>query len=208
MLKVLEAARKAGVKRFVFVSSAAVYGSSPVIPTKESEPFSPESPYALHKIIAEEYLSIYSKLYNMETVALRYFNVYGSRQKPDSPYSGVISIFMNKAKSGEKITIEGDGEQTRDFVHVSDVAKATVCAGSVDGISTEVLNIGSGEEISINILAETINKITGNSAGTVHVESRVGDVRNSVSDSSRAREVLGWKSEIFHEEGLKQLAGA
>ncbi|PIR86316.1 hypothetical protein COU13_01620 [Candidatus Kaiserbacteria bacterium CG10_big_fil_rev_8_21_14_0_10_43_70] len=204
LVNVLELARQAKVKKIVFVSSAAVYGSDAPLPITEEEPFSPESPYALHKIIGEEYVSLYHRLFGLEVAILRFFNVYGPRQKPDSHYAGVISIFMDKAKHREPLSIEGSGEQTRDFIYVDDAINAMIRAAKVD-TKKVVVNIGTGKQLSINELADSVNTAVDNTAGTSHIAGRVGSVRDSVADISKAKEILGWQPKISISEGIAEL---
>ena len=206
LVNMLELARQAKVKKIVFVSSAAVYGSDAQLPINEEEPFSPESPYALHKIIGEEYVSLYHRLFGIEAAILRFFNVYGPRQKPDSHYAGVISIFMDKARLREPLPIEGNGEQTRDFIYVDDAIDAAILAAKAD-TKKVVVNIGTGKQLSINELADSINTAVDNTAGTSHIAGRVGSVKDSVADISKAKEILGWNPRVDIKEGIEKIKG-
>lgn len=196
-LNTLLAARKTGAK-FIFSSSAAVYGETNIFPTKESSSLSPQSPYGLHKYIGEQYLQLFSRIYDVKTVALRYFNVYGPGQRAGSPYSGVISLFVKQHKEQVPLTITGDGEQTRDFVHVDDVVDANIRAMEAEVSHGEAINIGNGVEISINTLAQTISR------DVVYVPPRE-EIRRSVADITKAKTILGWSPKVQFSEGIKQL---
>jgi UDP-glucose 4-epimerase len=202
-LHVLEAARRAGVRRVVFASSCAVYGDLPQLPKKENAETRPLSPYAVSKLHGETYAFLYSDLYGLETVCLRYFNVYGPKQDPTSPYSGVISIFMDRAVRGELPTIFGDGEQFRDFVYVADVVQANLLAAYRDNIAGAVMNIGTGSSVTVNSLWESISQFTGVEGEPARAEKRPGDIRESVADISRARELLDYQLHYSFEEGLE-----
>lgn len=202
---VLEAARQAGVKRVVLASSAAVYGDEVKSPLSEDIPAHPLTPYALDKYSAERYAAQYQRLYGLETVVLRYFNVYGPRQSPTSPYSGVISLFLDRIRRGEGVTVYGDGEQSRDFVHVLDVVQANVNAmsGRVTGPGT--YNVGSGRETSINRLIGMLTESAGRRVPISHAPSRTGDLRRSCADIRRAREKLGYRPRWELACGLQSL---
>ncbi|MGO8995777.1 MAG: SDR family oxidoreductase [Polyangiaceae bacterium] len=207
-LNVLEAAKEAGVQRVVMASSAAVYGEDPELPKRETMLPSPISPYGLEKLASEHYLAIWKKLFDLETVALRYFNVFGPRQDPSSAYSGVISIFVDRILRGETPTIFGDGEQFRDFVYVANVVEANVLAATRPQASGRVYNIGCGQRTSLNELAAILGRICGRDVKARHAEPRAGDIRESLADIGRAREELGYEPRIGVEEGLRALVAS
>ena len=202
-LHVLEAAHRAGVRRVVFASSCAVYGDLPQLPKRENMETRPLSPYAASKLHGETYASLYSDLYGLDVVCLRYFNVYGPKQDPTSPYSGVISIFMDRAVRGELPTIYGDGEQFRDFVYVADVVQANLLAAYRDNITGAVINIGTGSSVTVNGLWQTISQFAGVEGEPERAEERPGDIRESVADISLARQLLTYEPHHSLEEGLK-----
>ncbi len=191
-LNVLEASRRQGVRRVVLSSSSAVYGEQPGLPKKETMPLGPISPYALHKLINEQYADLYFKLYGMETVSLRYFNVYGPRQDPSSPYSGVISIFLTRAINGVAPVIFGNGSQFRDFVYVRDVVAANLAAATAKDAPGKAINIGTGQAITILLLWQTIQHISGTVMEAVHEVPRQGDILESVADIDFAQSLLGY----------------
>ncbi|MCU4718158.1 NAD-dependent epimerase/dehydratase family protein [Halapricum hydrolyticum] len=201
-LAVLEAARREDA-RVVFASSAAIYGEPTGVPIDEAEPTAPASPYGIDKCAADQYVRTYHDLYGLDTVALRYFNVYGPGQT-GGDYSGVISIFREQALTGDPITVDGDGSQTRDFVHVEDVVRANLLAATTDAVGT-AYNIGTGTETSIQTLAETVQSIADTDSPIVHGEPRPGDIDRSCADVTRAREQLGYEPKISLEEGLRTL---
>jgi nucleoside-diphosphate-sugar epimerase len=201
---VLEAARKNNVKRVVLASSCAVYGDDPALPKRENMTPKPQSPYAVQKLFAEFYARLYCDLYGLETVSLRYFNVYGPRQDPSSPYSGVISIFMTRASSKQPPVIFGDGNQYRDFIFVRDVVKANLIAGNEDGVVGKTLNIGTGRFIRINRLWEMIRHLSGFDLEPEYEPSRPGDILESVADIDYARKVLGFEPDYSFEKGLER----
>jgi nucleoside-diphosphate-sugar epimerase len=202
-LYVLEASRKQGVKRMVMASSCAVYGDDPELPKNEAMPPCPMSPYAVHKQTGERYGKVYSDLFQMETVCLRYFNVFGPRQDPSSAYSGVISIFMTRATTGEKPLIFGDGSQSRDFVFVKDVVRANLLAASVDGIGGTVFNVGTGESVTILELWQMISQLAGCDLTPDHVSPRPGDIYASLADIGLAGALLGFRPGHAFHSGLK-----
>jgi nucleoside-diphosphate-sugar epimerase len=183
-LKVLLAARDTGVRRVVLASSAAIYGSSPELPKREDMTPKPISSYAISKLAGEHYAQVLHELYGLQTISLRYFNVFGPRQDPSSPYSGVISRFISALKAGERPIIYGDGEQTRDFVYVKDVVQANILASCA---SPSVFNIASGKGTSLNTLLATIAKIMGIEARPIYESARPGDIRHSLADINRAK---------------------
>ncbi len=203
-VQVLEYARHAGVTKVVFASSAAVYGDVATLPVRESDPTHPLSPYGADKLGGENFLYYASAVHGVQTTALRFFNVYGPRQDPKSPYSGVISIFADRAMAGRDLTIFGDGEQTRDFVYVGDVARAVVTACLSEAADRAVINIGTGVEITVNQLAETIARLCGGTSSIVHAEARAGEIARSVAAVERMHELLDVRAEVTLEDGLRQ----
>lgn len=204
-LNVLEAARAAAVRRVVFASSAAIYGDSPELPKTETMRPEPLSPYGVEKLASEHYLAVYSRLHRVETVALRYFNVFGPRQDPSSPYSGVISIFVDRALRDESPTIFGDGRACRDFVFVDNVVDANVAAATRAGVSGGVFNIACGVRTTLNELCATLARIVGKDVKPRYSEARPGDIVASVANIDRARASLGYAPKIDVEGGLRQL---
>ena len=198
-LSVLEAAKRAQVKRVVFAATSAAYGDQEVLPLSIDLPVAPKSPYALHKYIGEEYMRLWSQLFSIETVSLRFFNVYGPHLDPDGAYALVIGRFLKLAKDGQALSITGDGEQTRDFVHVLDVAEAITLAGLSDTVGKgEVLNVGSGKETSINTLAKMIG------GDVVYVAPRF-EPKHTLADISQTKTLLGWEPKVGLEEGIASL---
>ncbi len=189
-LNILEASRLNDVKRVVFSSSAAVYGDEPTQPKNETSKTKPISPYGYEKLIGEQYMKLYSDLYNIETVSLRYFNVYGQRQSATSDYSGVISIFENKFKNNEVPNIYGDGEQYRDFVYVKDVANANIKAMNTINISGEIFCIGTANKTSVNDIVNVINKKYDKNYKANYLDGRDGDIRESICDNSKIKKIL------------------
>ena len=200
-LKVLIAARDAKVKRFVFSSSAAVYGDEPSLPKTENSPLRPMTPYALSKLAGEQYALIFHKIYGMETVALRYFNVFGPRQDPSSPYSGVITKFVTALKSGKQPLIFGGGMQTRDFVFVSDVVQANLKAMSAKAAG-KVFNIATGVQVSIKEMLVHLNEILNTKIAPKFEPAQKGDIVHSVADISEAKKVLHFSPDVPFHEGL------
>jgi nucleoside-diphosphate-sugar epimerase len=199
----IEAARQ-NVDKFVFASSTAVYGDAKNLPVREETPCQPISPYAASKAAAEAYCSAYAGCCGLDTVRLRFFNVYGPKNE-NSIYSGVITKFISKAQQNETLTIEGDGEQTRDFIHVSDVVHALAQALEGKGTRGDVFNVCTGRPISINDLVNTLSDVTGRNLKTAYVQPRTGDIRASYGDPSKAALKLGFKARISLAEGLKHL---
>jgi UDP-glucose 4-epimerase len=202
-LNVLETARRLDIPNLVFSSSSSVYGDGVDIPTEEDQPKSPMSPYGVGKLVGELYCRIYADLYGINTVALRYFNVFGIRQSADSPYSGVIALFIRNAVSGKSLTVYGDGEQSRDFVGVADVVSANLTAASLK-LSGEVINIGTGTGTTINQLADIIESFAGKS-DREYKPARKGDIKISLANISKAEKVLNFKPTVTLEQGLKEL---
>jgi UDP-glucose 4-epimerase len=204
-LHLLEAARQNKVKRFVFASSAALYGDEPTLPKLETMCPVTLSPYAVDKLASESACGMYSRLYGLETVCLRYFNVYGPRQDPSSPYSGVISIFTNKLSHNEIPTIYGDGEQTRDFVFVSDVVEANMKAVTEKACSGQFFNIACANKISLNHLLKTLCELYEVELNARYEEARQGDIKHSYANIDKARTLLNWSPSIDLKEGLSRL---
>ncbi len=206
-LNVLQAARARGVKRVVFACSAAVYGDAAAVPNVETMPPAPMSPYGVEKITGEYYLQTWSKLYGVDTVSLRYFNVFGPRQDPTSAYSGVISIFVDRALKNERPTIFGDGEQYRDFVYVDNVVDANIRAATAPAskVSGRAYNVACGGKTTLKQLLATIEGIVGTKLGATFAAGRAGDIRESVADISRIRQELGYEPRVGLEEGLRRL---
>ena len=204
-VNLLKACVDAHVKRFVYASSCAVYGDTETLPNHENLAPKPLSPYAVEKLAAEKYAKVFHNVYGLETVSLRYFNVYGPRQKY-GPYSGVISIFINRLLENKPPIICGDGEQTRDFINVKDVVEANMLALSKRKAVGEVFNISTGEATTINKLTETIQKIMGKtSLKPVHAEPRPGDIKHSYGDITKARRNLEYEPKVQLEKGLSEL---
>ncbi|GAA0202575.1 NAD-dependent epimerase/dehydratase family protein [Halobaculum roseum] len=202
-LAVLEAARAVDA-RVVLASSVAIYGDPETVPVDESHPTRPTSPYATDKLAIDHYARVYHERYGLETVSLRYFNVYGPGQSTGS-YAGVVSTFLEQARSGQPITVEGDGSQTRDFVHVADVVRANLAAATTEHVG-EAFNIGTGDSVTIRELAELIADVTGATAGINHVDPRPGDVERSRADISKARRLLGFEPSVDLHTGIAELA--
>lgn len=201
-LTVLETARQAGCRRVVLASSSAVYGDDPRLPKRETMPPRPLSPYAVQKMTGEYYAGLYHTLYGLETVGLRYFNVFGPRQDPSSPYSGVISIFMERAADGRAPVIYGDGEQTRDFVFVQDVVAANLRAATAPAAAGGVFNIGTGRTITVNALWQQVADLAGVGLAPDYDAPREGDIRHSVAAIDAARESLGFSPVVSFADGL------
>ena len=203
-LSVLVAARDAGVRRLVYAGSSSAYGNTPTLPKHEGMPTAPLSPYALQKLVGEQYLQLFTKLYDLETVTIRYFNVFGPRQDPSSPYSGVISLFVSALVDGRQPTIYGDGEHTRDFTYVANVVDGVLRACTAPGASGEVINVATGGRISLNQLFSTIRDLTGATVNPIYASPREGDVKDSQADISKAKRLLGYEPMVRFEEGLRR----
>jgi nucleoside-diphosphate-sugar epimerase len=202
-LTVLVAARDAGVKRLIFASSSSEYGNTPTLPKQEDMPPSPLSPYALQKVMGTAYCQMFTRLYGFETVAIRYFNVFGPRQDPSSPYSGVISVFSTALSEGVRPTIYGDGEQTRDFTYVANVVDGVLRACEAPKAAGEVINVACGTRISLNELLRVMNRIVGTNLDAIYKDERSGDVKHSQADISKAKALLGYTPTVDLEEGLR-----
>jgi nucleoside-diphosphate-sugar epimerase len=202
-LNVLVAARDAGVKRLVFAGSSSEYGDTPTLPKREDMEPSPLSPYALQKVVGTQYCQMFTRLYGFETVVIRYFNVFGPRQDPGSPYSGVISLFSTALIEGRQPTIYGDGEQTRDFTYVANVVDGVLRACEAPKAAGEAINVACGIRISLNELLRVMNKIVGTNLHAIYKDARAGDVRDSQADITKAKTLLGYTPTVPLEEGLQ-----
>jgi UDP-glucose 4-epimerase len=207
-LNLLLAAHQAGARRLVLSSTCAVYGDTATLPVGEDQRPAPQSPYGVAKLAAEGYCQVFNNTFRMETVTLRYFNVYGPRQDPSSPYSGVISIFVDKMSRGQAPTIFGSGAQTRDFVYVGDVVCANLLAGEVPAAAGRIFNVGRGQPVSINQLFHQLRHLLGNHLEANYAPARPGDILHSYADLAHARQVLGWQAQVPLEEGLRRLLSA
>ncbi len=203
-LNVLVAARDAGVKRVVYAGSSSAYGDTPTLPKHEDMPTNPLSPYALQKFVGEQYLKLFTNLYGLETVTIRYFNVFGPRQDPGSAYSGVISRFLLALTEGDRPVIFGDGEQTRDFTYVANVVDGVLRAVEAPKASGEVVNVATGGRISLNELLRTLQRLTGSTAAAQYEPTRAGDVRDSQADIAKAERLLGYRPLVPLADGLER----
>ena len=203
-LRLLRYAAEAGVRRLVYASSSSVYGANPTLPKVEAMPTEPMSPYAVSKLCAEQYAVVFHHLYGLETVSLRYFNVFGPRQDPNSPYSGVVSRFIDAIASGSPPTIHGDGEQTRDFTYVENVARANFAATERPEAAGSVYNIGCAARVSVNELWRVMAELSGSTLEPRYAPARSGDVPHSLADIGRARKDLGFEPAIDLREGLRR----
>ena len=205
-LHVLVAARENGVQRVVYAGSSSAYGDTPTLPKTETMPTAPRSPYAVAKLTGEHYCRVFADVMGMEAVVLRYFNIFGPRQDPQSQYSAVIPLFITLALEGRSPTIHGDGEQTRDFTHVDNAVEANLRAAlaPADRVSGRVFNVGCGDRISVNRLWREIQRITGATVDAVHGPARPGDVRDSLADLDRGRTQLGYEPRVELREGLER----
>jgi nucleoside-diphosphate-sugar epimerase len=201
----LLAARAAGVRRVVYAASSSAYGDQPTLPKVETMSPDPLSPYAVAKLVGEYYCQVFTRAYGLETVSLRYFNVFGPRQDPSSQYSGVISRFISALLRDESPVIYGDGEQSRDFTYVANAVEANLRAAEATRAVGQVINIANGQRITLNELLDTLKRITGRTDAQAHYEPpRVGDVRHSLADITRARELLDYEPQIGLDEGLEK----
>jgi nucleoside-diphosphate-sugar epimerase len=203
-LNMLVAARDAGAKRLVFAASSSAYGDTPTLPKHEDMPTGPLSPYALQKVVGEQYLQMFTRLYGLETVSIRYFNVFGPRQDPSSPYSGVISVFATALLENRPPMIYGDGEQTRDFTYVANVVDGVIRACEAPKASGEIINVATGGRVSLNRLFYAMRDLVGGTLEPVYAEARMGDVRDSQADIHKAKALLGYEPSVSFEDGLAQ----
>jgi len=201
-LNVLVAARDAGVKRLVYAGSSSAYGNTPTLPKREDMATNPLSPYALQKLVAEQYCQMFTRLYGFETVTIRYFNVFGPRQDPGSPYSGVISLFATALLDARQPVVYGDGEQTRDFTYIANVVDGVLRACEAPGAAGETINVATGGRISLNQLLRVMNAIVGTNLQPVYEAARHGDVKDSQADITKAKQLLGYTPIVSLEEGL------
>ena len=201
----LVAARDAGVRRVVYAASSSAYGDQPTLPKVEHMLPDPLSPYAVAKLVGEYYCQVFTRVYGLETVSLRYFNVFGPRQDPGSQYSGVVSRFISALLSGERPVIYGDGEQSRDFTYIDNVVAANLSAATSTGASGKVINVANGQRITLNELLAELKDLTGKQDVTAEYrEPRVGDVKHSLADITLARQFLGYQSKVELREGLQR----
>jgi len=201
----LLAARDHGVRRVVYAASSSAYGDQPTLPKAEQMLPDPLSPYAVAKLVGEYYCQVFTRVYGLETVSLRYFNVFGPRQDPGSQYSGVVSRFISSLLSHEQPVIYGDGEQSRDFTYIDNVVAANLSAADAKGASGKVINVANGKRITLNQLLSELKELTGKQdVSAEYLEPRVGDVRHSLADNSMARELLGYEVKVDLREGLQR----
>jgi len=201
----LVAARDQKVRRIVYAASSSAYGDQPTLPKSELMLPDPLSPYAVAKLVGEYYCQVFTRVYGLETVSLRYFNVFGPRQDPGSQYSGVVSRFISALLSNERPVIYGDGEQSRDFTYIENVVLANLSAAEAPNAAGKVINVANGERITLNQLLSELKDLTGKQNVTAeYLEPRVGDVRHSLADISLARQLLGYESKVDLREGLKR----
>jgi len=203
-LNVLVAARDAKVKRIVYAGSSSAYGNTPTLPKQEDMPNNPLSPYALQKLVGEQYLQMFTQLYGLETVTTRYFNVFGPRQDPSSAYSGVISVFSKALLENRSPTIYGDGEQTRDFTYIANVVDGVLRACTAPNVSGAVINVATGARISLNQLFGALRELIGSAVTVNYAPVRSGDVKDSQADITRAKQLLGYTPLVSFEEGLRR----
>jgi UDP-N-acetylglucosamine/UDP-N-acetyl-alpha-D-glucosaminouronate 4-epimerase len=207
-VNLLESCRKAGVRRFVYAASSSAYGDTEVLPKTEQMPPRPLSPYALQKWVGEHYCKLYHSLYELETVSLRYFNVFGPAQDPHSEYSAVIPKFINAMLVKKPITVYGDGEQSRDFTYVENVVEANLMALQASAAPGNVCNIGCGERVTLNTLIRLLEEIMDVKAEVNYADPKPGDVRHSLADITAARRLLGYEPKVLLKEGLMRTVKA
>jgi nucleoside-diphosphate-sugar epimerase len=203
-LCVLEAAKQCCVRRVLFASSSSVYGDSPVMPKQEDMEYNPLSPYAVQKMTTEMYCKVYYELYGLETVAIRYFNVFGERQNPESTYAAVIPKFITALLAGESPTIFGDGEQSRDFTYIDNVVHANMLALSKKEAAGTIMNVACGGRYTLNDLVVTLNQLCGTNIEAIHAKERAGDIKHSLADITRATRILDYKPIVSFEDGLQK----
>jgi len=203
-LNLLLASRDAGVKKFVFASSSSVYGDDTVLPKKEGMEGTPLSPYAVTKLVGEKYCQVFSRGFDLPTVSLRYFNIFGPRQDPLSQYAAVVPLFITKMIKGESPIINGDGEQSRDFTYVANVVEANMLAIKASEISGDVINLACGEKTTVNQLFESIRQILHKDVSPIHEDPRPGDIRHSFADVTKAKKLLKYEPKISLGEGLEE----
>lgn len=203
-LNLLNAAKNAKTRRFVYASSSSVYGDTPILPKREDMPPNPQSPYAVTKLTGEYYCSVFYKVYELPTVSLRYFNVFGPFQDPESQYAAVIPKFINAVLHHNSPVVYGDGEQSRDFTYIDNVVDANILSCRNDKSSGKVFNIACGNRYTLNRLLTEVSYHTGNKANPQFIEPRTGDIRHSQADISSARDLIGYRPKIDFREGLKR----
>ena len=203
-LNVLEAARRAGIRRVVYASSSSVYGDRPELPKREDQPPAPISPYAVSKAAGELYAGVWSRLYGVETVGLRYFNVFGPRQDPKSEYAAVIPRFILWGLGGEPLEVHGEGTQSRDFTYIDNVVEANLLAARADGVGGQVFNVGCGRRVSLLAIVEQLERLLGRRLERRHTPTRVGDVPHTLADIDRAKHQLGYSPLVDFDEGLRR----
>jgi nucleoside-diphosphate-sugar epimerase len=203
-LNLLESSRKAGVQRLVYAASSSAYGDTPTLPKQENMRPRPLSPYALQKLAGEQYCKLYFDIYGLETVSLRYFNVFGPRQDPNSEYSAVVPKFTSKLLAGEAITVYGDGEQSRDFTYIENVVEANLLALRSPRAAGHVVNVGCGARISLNELVRILENELATKAKVHYESAKPGDVRHSLADIRRAKELLDYEPTVMIQEGLRR----
>ncbi len=203
-LQLLVAAREAGVRRVVYAGSSSAYGDTPTLPKHEEMLPNPISPYAVAKLAGENYMRSFTRVYGLETVALRYFNVFGPYQDPTSQYSGVLAVFCRRMLAGEAPTIHGDGEQSRDFTFIQNTVEGNLLAAEAATVSGRVMNLATGERITLNRVVELLRELTGYDGPVNYGEPRAGDIRHSLADISLAKELLGYRPSVDFREGLRR----
>jgi len=203
-LNILFAAREETVKRVIYASSSSIYGDTPTLPKLEEMPANPLSPYALQKYIGEQYCRLFYQLYGLETVSLRYFNIFGPKQDPASVYSAVIPRFIDALLKGHPPLIFGDGEQSRDFTYIDNVVRANLLAMSAEHLQGEAINIACGKRVSLNQLLNILKEIVGSKVSPTHEEARKGDVKHSLADINRGKRLLNYDPQVGIEMGLKK----
>ena len=199
----LLAARDAGVKRFVYAASSSAYGDAPRSPKTEAMPARPLSPYAVGKLVGEYYCSVFSGVFGLETIALRYFNVFGPRQDPKSQYAAAVPAFVTGILKDKPPTIYGDGEQSRDFTYIDNVVSANLLAAGAEQTNGEVINVACGQAVTVNEIIAMINKLLGKNVKPIYTDARAGDVKHSLADITAARNLIGFKPIVSFSEGLK-----
>jgi UDP-glucose 4-epimerase len=203
-LKILEAARQAGVRKVVYAASSSAYGDQPQLPKCEDQLPSPISPYAVAKYVGELYLTVYAQLHGMETISLRYFNVFGPHQDPKSLYGAAIPAIVSRVVKGVSPTLYGDGEQTRDFCYIDNVVNANLLAANTKGLKGQVVNVACGQRVSVNDIVRLANRYLGSDVKPTYAPPRVGDVKDSWADITLAKQVIGYEPKVFFEEGLRR----
>ncbi|HPC94407.1 MAG TPA: SDR family oxidoreductase [Sedimentisphaerales bacterium] len=200
----LMAARDARVRRFVYAASSSAYGDTPTLPKVETMPTSPLSPYAVGKLVGEYYCSVFAKVFGLETISLRYFNVFGPYQDPTSQYAAAIPAFVTSILKDQPPTIYGDGEQSRDFTYIDNVVQANLCAARAKKTNGEVVNIACGEKVTVNEIIALINEMVGKHVKPIYAPARAGDVKHSLADITAARKLIGFEPVVLFRDGLRR----